>query len=71
MNISGIIRAKNHSAVRFRFESFTFWQVKVEGRSLEFSLGKLKLVIIQYIVLQGSNPIVVIKGWPLGYVLRS
>jgi hypothetical protein len=34
MDISGIIRVKKHSAFRFRFESFTFRQVKLEGRYL-------------------------------------
>jgi hypothetical protein len=55
MDISGIIRVKKHSAYRFRFESFTFRQVKLEGRSLEFSSGKLELAHTLYLGVLGHN----------------
>ena len=57
MDISGIIRVKKHSLSRFRFESFTFRQVKLEGsnhypgpRKIEFALhyilGCLPIVLL-------------------------
>jgi hypothetical protein len=55
MDISGIIRVKKHSAFRFRFESFTFRQVKLEGSNLEFPVGKLVLALIQYIGFCGAR----------------
>ena len=53
---------KKHSAFRFRFESFTFRQVKLEGRNLEFQVQKLELAHTQYMGLCDPNSIGVKNG---------
>jgi hypothetical protein len=67
MDISGIIRVKKHSAFRFRFESFTFRQVKLEGSSLEFQVQKLESAHTLYIGVFDYNFI----GWQKGIFIAT